>query len=82
MFKAGQGQQALQIVQQVKNPAYADRVKKVQAGVKYEMEDFGACKTFVDQCAQDDPDIIFNQACLFYKARFFNATSMHPASGT
>ena len=40
---------------------------KLTASIRYEMNDLVGCKQLIDQCPQDDPDTLFNQACLIFK---------------
>ncbi|XP_033226934.1 tetratricopeptide repeat protein 30A isoform X2 [Belonocnema kinseyi] len=44
-----------------------DKVRKLQAAIKYGQEDAIAAKSIVDQCATDDIDTEINLGCLLYK---------------
>ncbi|KAJ3272595.1 Tetratricopeptide repeat protein 30A [Terramyces sp. JEL0728] len=40
---------------------------KLEAAIRYELEDYAGCKLLIDQAPADDPDTIANQACLLLK---------------
>ena len=40
---------------------------KLQAAIKYEMDDVDGCKRLIDQCPPEEPDTMINQACLLFK---------------
>lgn len=47
-----------------------NKVKKLQAAIKYGQEDTVAAKSLVDQCPSDDIDTEINLGCLLYKVIF------------
>ena len=47
-----------------------DKVRKLQAAIKYGQEDTVAAKNLVDQCPADDIDTEINLGCLLYKVVF------------
>lgn len=38
-----------------------------QSSIKYEMDELPACKSLLDQCAQDDLETLINYAAISYK---------------
>ncbi|KAJ3409648.1 Tetratricopeptide repeat protein 30A [Chytridiales sp. JEL 0842] len=67
LYKSGQYQPALKACMSLENPEYAQKIVKLQAAIKYEMDDLNGCKLLVDQAPADDPDTLVNHACLLYK---------------
>ncbi|KAI9159576.1 hypothetical protein H9P43_008916 [Blastocladiella emersonii ATCC 22665] len=67
LYKAGQYPAAQDACQAIGNPQFSEQIKRLQAAIKYESDDVTGCRVLIDQCAQDDVDTIFNQACLLYK---------------
>ena len=67
LFKAGLYEDATKACMRVDNDKYGQRLLQLQAAIKYEQDELGACKTLVDQCMADDPDTIVNQGCISYK---------------
>ncbi|KAI9098104.1 hypothetical protein DFS34DRAFT_619641 [Phlyctochytrium arcticum] len=67
LYKAGLYEEAQKAAATVDNPELAEKVLKLQAAIKYSMEDLVGCKALIDQTPPDDPDTLVNQACLLYK---------------
>nr|KAJ3418848.1 Tetratricopeptide repeat protein 30A [Polyrhizophydium stewartii] len=68
LFKAGNYTAAQKACQSIETPQLATKkIIKLQAAIKYEMDDLAGCKALVDQCPGDDPDALVNQACLLFK---------------
>ncbi|KAJ1513294.1 Tetratricopeptide repeat protein 30A [Coelomomyces lativittatus] len=67
LYKAGQYNAAHTATLSIQNPKYQDKIRKIQAAIKFELDDLSGCRLLIDQCAPDDPDTLFNQACLLYK---------------
>ncbi|KAJ3209193.1 Tetratricopeptide repeat protein 30A [Dinochytrium kinnereticum] len=67
LHKSGQYQAAQKACSTVDSPEYSQKLIKLQAAIKYEMDDLSGCKLLIDQCQLDDQDTIVNQACLLYK---------------
>ncbi|KAI8854818.1 tetratricopeptide repeat protein 30B [Chytridium lagenaria] len=67
LYKSGQYQPAQKACQTVETPEYSQKLIKLQAAIKYEMDDLPGCKQLIEQCQPDEPDTIVNQACLLYK---------------
>ena len=53
-----------------------DKVRKLQAAIKYGQEDTVAAKSLVDQCADDDIDTEINLGCLLYKVFNFSVENV------
>ncbi|KAK0098071.1 hypothetical protein PV326_011480 [Microctonus aethiopoides] len=51
----------------VNHPTLELKVKKLQAAIKYGLEDIVAVKSLIDQCESDDIDTEVNLGCLLYK---------------
>ncbi|KAJ3111684.1 Tetratricopeptide repeat protein 30A [Phlyctochytrium bullatum] len=67
LYKSGQYQAAQKACLTIESPEYAQKLIKLQAAIKYEMDDLPGCKSLIDQCSPDDPDSLVNQACLLFK---------------
>ncbi|OAJ42453.1 hypothetical protein BDEG_25904 [Batrachochytrium dendrobatidis JEL423] len=67
LFKSANYPAAQKACQSIDAPQLAGKLLKLQAAIKYEMDDLSGCKAFVDQAPQDDPDTLVNQACLLFK---------------
>eukprot|EP00842_Homolaphlyctis_polyrhiza_P003663 jgi/Hompol1/4298/HPOL_003574-RA len=64
LFKSGNYAAAQKACQTIDAPQL---ILKLQAAIKYEMDDLAGCKALVDQSSQEDPDTLINQACLLFK---------------
>lgn len=51
---------------QIESGKLSSKLLRLQAAIKYEEGDVTAARAALDQCAQDDPDIIVNHGCLLY----------------
>ena len=51
----------------VDNEAYSQRVLMLQAVIKYEQDELPSCKSLLDQCHSDDPDVLINYAGISFK---------------
>ncbi|KAJ3291276.1 Tetratricopeptide repeat protein 30A [Blyttiomyces sp. JEL0837] len=67
LYRSGQYQPSQKACQTVESPEFAQKLVKLQAAIKYEMDDLAGCKLLIDQCPQDDIDTMVNQACLLFK---------------
>lgn len=67
LYKAGLYEDALKVASKVDNDEYSHRLLQLQAAIKYEMDDLAGTKSLVNQCEQDDPDTLVNQASITYK---------------
>ncbi|KAJ3193110.1 Tetratricopeptide repeat protein 30A [Irineochytrium annulatum] len=76
LYKSGQYQAAQKACQTVEGPEYAQKLVKLQAAIKYELDDLPGCKLLVEQSPPDDTDTIVNQACLLYKEAKYEEAAM------
>ena len=51
----------------VDNEQYSQRVLMLQAVIKYEQDELASCKSLLDQCHSDDPDVLINYAGISFK---------------
>jgi tetratricopeptide repeat protein 30 len=65
--KAGMFVEATRAAVRVDNEQYAQRILMLQAVIKYEQDELPSCKSLLDQCHQDDPDVVINYAAISYK---------------
>ncbi|KAI9005879.1 hypothetical protein BC832DRAFT_455049 [Gaertneriomyces semiglobifer] len=67
LFRAGQFVESQKVCAQIDHPDYADRVLKLQAAIKYAMDDLDGCRLLVEHAPANDPDRLVNEACLLFK---------------
>lgn len=67
LYKAGMYPEAIRSAVRVDNPQYNQRIKMLQAIVKYEQDELPSSKALLDQCHTEDPDVIVNYAAISYK---------------
>jgi tetratricopeptide repeat protein 30 len=78
LYKSGQYADAQKACSAVDHPDFASRITKLEAAIRYELEDFAGCRVLVEQGPRDDPDTISNQACLLFKeCNFEEACGMY-----
>ena len=65
--KAGMFAEATRSAVRVDNEQHAQRILMLQAVIKYEQDELPSCKSLLDQCHQDDPDVVINYAAISYK---------------
>lgn len=65
--------EAIRACARIHGEQHAQNVTLLQACIKYEQDELQACKSLLDNCVQDDPDIIINSGCVAFK----EAMSMH-----
>jgi tetratricopeptide repeat protein 30 len=51
----------------VDNEQYSQRVLMLQAVIKYEQDELSSCKSLLDQCHAEDPDVLINYAGISFK---------------
>jgi tetratricopeptide repeat protein 30 len=57
---------------------YTQRIAVLQAMIKYEQDELQSCKSLLDQCVSDDPDVIINYAAISFKeGKFEEARSKY-----
>eukprot|EP01006_Ploeotia_vitrea_P063115 TRINITY_DN84963_c0_g1_i1.p1 TRINITY_DN84963_c0_g1~~TRINITY_DN84963_c0_g1_i1.p1 ORF type:complete len:665 (-),score=-1.14 TRINITY_DN84963_c0_g1_i1:66-2060(-) len=67
LCKAGVYQDSIRTAARVEGEQFRQRVLMLQAIVKYEQEELGACKSLLDRCHSDDPDVLINNAAVSFK---------------
>lgn len=71
LYKAGKYPEALKAAVRVDSEEYAHRKTMLQSMIKYEQDELQACKSFLDSCMADDPDVIVNYAAIAFKENKF-----------
>ena len=70
LYKGGDYGAAMKASFGIENPAYQQRIQKIQAAIKYLEEDYAGSKSLVEHTSEDDdPDAVINIACLHYKEK-------------
>lgn len=67
LYKAGMFVDATRAAVRVNGEQYAQRVLLLQAIIKYEQDELATCKSLLDQCPADDPDVMVNYAAIAFK---------------
>ncbi|XP_028310276.1 tetratricopeptide repeat protein 30A-like [Gouania willdenowi] len=67
LYKAGAYAEATRASFGLDNPNSHTKMVKLQACIKYCEEDYTAAKALLEQLPQDDPDYVYNTACLLYQ---------------
>jgi len=67
LFKDGKYEQALVAAGHVDDPFYSQRVIMLKAAIMYEQDELGRCKTMIDKCTDDDPEIVASYGCILFK---------------
>eukprot|EP01065_Artemidia_motanka_P047491 TRINITY_DN7457_c2_g1_i1.p1 TRINITY_DN7457_c2_g1~~TRINITY_DN7457_c2_g1_i1.p1 ORF type:complete len:678 (+),score=280.00 TRINITY_DN7457_c2_g1_i1:91-2124(+) len=67
LYKAGQYAESLKVCGTINQQAYGSRLQKLQASVKYEQDDLTGCRSHIESCLIDDPDIVVLQGCVSFK---------------
>jgi len=67
LYKAGMYPEATRAAVRVDGEEYAQRMLMLQAMVKYEQDELPSTKSLLDQCQNDDPDVIVNYAAIAFK---------------
>lgn len=73
LTKAGIYADATRTAVRVEGEQYRQRVLMLQAIIKYEQDDLGGCKSLLNQCHSDDPDVLVNNAAVLFKEGNFSA---------
>ncbi|KAJ1342444.1 hypothetical protein BSLG_002989 [Batrachochytrium salamandrivorans] len=69
LFKSANYVAAQKVCQSIDAPQLTGKLLKLQAAIKYEMDDIAGCKAMIDQAIQDDPDTLeckYEEACAKY----------------
>jgi tetratricopeptide repeat protein 30 len=67
LYKAGMHADASRAAVRIENEQYQQRILMLQAIIKYEQDELEACKGFLDQSVNDDPDVVVNYANVAFK---------------
>ena len=67
LFKAGLYPEASKAAVRVQAEQFVQRKEILQSIIKYEQDDLTASKQFLDNCHDDDPDVIINYAAIAFK---------------
>ena len=67
LLKAGVYADALRTAVRVEGEQHRQRVLMLQAIAKYEQDELSACKSLLNQCQSDDPDVLINNAAVAFK---------------
>lgn len=67
LYKAGLYAEGNKAANRVDGDQYYNRVQMLQAIIKYEQDDLVSCKSYLDKCQTDDPDVLINYANVSYK---------------
>jgi tetratricopeptide repeat protein 30 len=73
LYKAGMYAEATRSAVRVDNEQYSQRIRMLQAVIKYEQDELPSSKSLLDQCHADDPDVIVNYAAVSFKEGNFEA---------
>ncbi|GMI00946.1 hypothetical protein TrLO_g12175 [Triparma laevis f. longispina] len=72
LFKAGMYPEATRSAVKVSSPQHTQRIQMLQASIKYELDELGACKSLLDSCLPDDPETIIAHAAISYKEGLYS----------
>lgn len=67
LYKAGAYVESSRLCTTLESEQYEGRLKKLQAAIAYEQDDLPQTKSFLDQCAVEDPDTLVLKACVLSK---------------
>eukprot|EP00756_Hemistasia_phaeocysticola_P032202 Hpha_TRINITY_DN16397_c1_g11::TRINITY_DN16397_c1_g11_i1::g.62579::m.62579/K19683/TTC30, DYF1; tetratricopeptide repeat protein 30 len=67
LYKSGQYGDALKVCGTINQQEYGNRLQKLQASVKYEQDDLTGCRSHLETCLVDDPEIVVLQGCVAFK---------------
>lgn len=67
MYKAGLYAESTRAAIRVEAEQYQQRILLLQSMVKYDQDELAACKSLLDQCHSDDPDVMVNFANVAFK---------------
>jgi tetratricopeptide repeat protein 30 len=73
LYKAGMYPEATRAAVRVEGEQHAQRMLQLQAVIKYEQDELSSCKSLLDRCQNDDPDVIINYANIAFKEGKFEA---------
>jgi tetratricopeptide repeat protein 30 len=67
LYKAGSYPEATRAAVRVEGEQYTQRLLMLQSVIKYEQDELTSCRSLLDQCHSDDPDVLINYAALAFK---------------
>jgi tetratricopeptide repeat protein 30 len=67
LYKAGMYAEATRSAVRVQSEDFTQKSLMLQANIKYEQDEVNACKSLLDQCVADDPDVQMNHAAIAFK---------------
>jgi len=73
LFKAGVYTDAMRAAVRIEGEQHAQRMLMLQSIIKYEQDELASSKSLLDQCPQDDPDVVVNYAAIAFKENKFEA---------
>eukprot|EP00607_Mallomonas_marina_P006679 CAMPEP_0182438006 /NCGR_PEP_ID=MMETSP1167-20130531/85362_1 /TAXON_ID=2988 /ORGANISM="Mallomonas Sp, Strain CCMP3275" /LENGTH=649 /DNA_ID=CAMNT_0024631147 /DNA_START=218 /DNA_END=2168 /DNA_ORIENTATION=- len=71
LFKAGMYPEATKAAVRVNGEQLSQKKTMLQAIIKYEQDELSTCKGLLDQCLDDDPDVLVNNAAVSYKEKLY-----------
>jgi tetratricopeptide repeat protein 30 len=78
LFKAGMYPEATRAAVRIEGEQHTQRLTMLQSVIKYEQDELHATKSLLDQCHQDDPDVLINYAAVAFKeGNFENAREQY-----
>lgn len=73
LYKAGLYPEASKAAVRVQGEQFLQRKEILQSIIKYEQDDLTASKQFLDNCHDDDPDVLINYAAIAFKEGNYEA---------
>lgn len=73
LYKAGAFPEATKAAVRIEGEQYAQRVLMLQSIIKYEQDELPSSKALLDQCHQEEPDVIVNYAAIAFKESKFES---------
>lgn len=73
LAKAGAYADATRAAVRVEGEQYRQKILMLQSIIKYEQDELGACKSLLNQCQSDEPDVIINNAAVAFKEGNYNS---------
>ncbi|KAJ3183113.1 Tetratricopeptide repeat protein 30A [Geranomyces variabilis] len=77
LYKGGLYDDAQKACAMIDNAETSAKVSKLQAAIKYGMDDLSGCKLLIDQLPPNEPDTIINRACLLFKEGKYEEACAH-----
>ncbi|KAJ3015116.1 Tetratricopeptide repeat protein 30A [Thoreauomyces humboldtii] len=77
LYKGGMYDEAQKACALIDSPESATKISKLQAAIKYGMDDLPGCKMLIDQLSPDEPDTVINTACLLFKEGKYEEACAH-----